>query len=103
MKRKELEHMGWTSTTKNITAPSIVKMTAHFNQLAHFTAQKILDAEKIQLRLSVLTYFIHVANYCLHYDNYDGTKSIISGLQSTPVHRLNRSWAVLLQIRYLIT
>jgi RasGEF domain len=90
--------MGWTGNSKKTSSPSIVKITTHFNQLAHFTSQKILEAEKIQTRLQVLSYFIHVANYCLHYDNYDGVKSIVSGLQSTPVHRLNRSWSVFMTL-----
>lgn len=26
--------------------------------------------------------------------SFEGTKSILSGLQATPVHRLNRTWAL---------
>lgn len=101
IKRQEMEAMGWTSKTKDILAPSIVNITNNFNSLSMWVTQEILNAEKIKLRFQILGYFIHVAyviffnKCCLEYKNFDGVKSIISGLQATPVHRLERTWALI--------
>ncbi|KAJ3318360.1 RasGEF [Boothiomyces sp. JEL0866] len=90
--RKELETMGWTGADKEQVTPNIVKSTVHFNNLALWVSQKVLEASKIQTRIQIIGYFIWVAQHCRNYDNYDCVKSIISGLQSTPIHRLSRTW-----------
>lgn len=93
--------MEWNGSRKKDLTPSIVAIVGHFNQIAIFVTGMILSATKIQTRLSIVGYFIHVANVllnlnktCLLYENYDGLRSILSGLQATPVHRLHRTWAV---------
>jgi hypothetical protein len=32
----------------------------------------------------------------MNYNNFDGARAVIAGLQSTPVYRLGRTWAVIL-------
>jgi hypothetical protein len=104
--RKEFESIQWTSPKKNQITPCIVKMTTHFNlvlmvdKISLWIAQQILDASKIKDRMQLITYFIHVAQVVisnqalLEFDNFDTLKSIISALQSTPVYRLSRTWAL---------
>ncbi len=86
--------MGWTGANKKLLAPDIIKLTSHFNFLSNWVAKKILEAEKIQTRLQILSFFINAAEQCFQLDNYDGVRSIMSGLQSAPIHRLHRTWAV---------
>ncbi|KAI8895453.1 ras guanine nucleotide exchange factor domain-containing protein [Globomyces pollinis-pini] len=93
--RKEFEEMKWGGINKATDAPRIVESTLHFNQLALWVAQEILNCEKIQNRFQVLGFFIHVANHCLKYDDFSGLKAIVSGLQSGPIYRLTRTWEML--------
>lgn len=69
-------------------------MTTHFNQIALWTTQQILDAKDTKTRFAVLCYFINLAKHLLAYNNLDGVRSVVAGLQSTPVYRLERTWAV---------
>ncbi|KAJ3137777.1 Ras-specific guanine nucleotide-releasing factor RalGPS1 [Geranomyces variabilis] len=92
--REELASIAWTGPEKLTRAPAIVATTQHFNQVALWVAEQIVLAEKIKRRFQLVCHFIGVAKYCLDLNNFNGLRSITAGLQSTPVHRLERTWAM---------
>ncbi|KAI8907616.1 hypothetical protein DFJ77DRAFT_474645 [Powellomyces hirtus] len=92
--REELASIAWTGPDKSVRAPRIVATTHHFNQVALWVAEQIVLAEKIKRRFQLVCHFIGVAKYCLDLNNFNGLRSITAGLQSTPVHRLERTWAM---------
>ncbi|KAI8922679.1 hypothetical protein BC831DRAFT_506487 [Entophlyctis helioformis] len=91
----ELESLAWTKPEKDRLTPAIVQITNHFNQIAIWVAQQILDAKAAKRRFQLICYYIRVAKYCLDYNNFDSVRSVVAGLQSTPVHRLERTWAMI--------
>ncbi|KAJ3296472.1 RasGEF [Borealophlyctis nickersoniae] len=91
IERAELASMAWTGPDKAIKAPNIVSMTQQFNKTALWITQEILDASKIKRRFQLICHFIAVAK---EYNDFDGLRSIIAAMQSTPVHRLERTWAM---------
>ncbi|KAJ3029651.1 hypothetical protein HDV00_009467 [Rhizophlyctis rosea] len=92
--RHELASLAWSTADKHQKAPNIVGVTAHFNQIALWITQEILDSPKIKRRFQLICYFISVAKYCHDFNNFNGLRSVAAGLQSTPVHRLERTWAM---------
>ena len=57
-------------------------------------SEQILDAKQIKRRFHLLCYFIRVCSNLLDLNNFDGLRGVMAGLQSTPIHRLERTWAV---------
>ncbi|KAJ3021680.1 RasGEF [Thoreauomyces humboldtii] len=92
--RDELASIAWTGSDKLARAPQIVATTQNFNQVALWVAEQIVLAEKIKRRFQLVCHFIGVAKCCLDLNNFNGLRSITAGLQSTPVHRLERTWAM---------
>ncbi|KAJ3044144.1 hypothetical protein HK097_001581 [Rhizophlyctis rosea] len=92
--RQELASLAWSSPDKNEKTPNIVAVTTQFNRIALWITQEILNADKIKRRFQLICYFISVAKYCHNYNNFNGLRSVAAGLQSTPVHRLERTWAM---------
>ncbi|KAK5673345.1 hypothetical protein QVD99_000796 [Batrachochytrium dendrobatidis] len=93
--RAELTSMAWTSSDKEKITPAIVQITNHFNQIAIWVAHQILKAKTSKERFQLICYFIRVSKGCLDCNNFDSVRSIVAGLQSTPVHRLERTWAMI--------
>lgn len=87
-----------------------------FNQVAMWTANEILHSATPKKRINKIMYYINVAKvrmkvcaegmnsnfnfhvgvyqYCLEFCNFNSLRSILGGLQCTPVYRLQRTWAV---------
>jgi bifunctional pyridoxal-dependent enzyme with beta-cystathionase and maltose regulon repressor activities len=60
LKRKEMENVAWTGENKEIQSPTIVKMTRHFNSVALWISQQILNESKIKTRYQLIGFFISV-------------------------------------------
>ncbi|KAJ3182279.1 RasGEF [Gaertneriomyces sp. JEL0708] len=92
--RDELASIAWTGAYKYDRTPSIVAATQHFNKITLWVTHEIVSSVKIKRRLQLLSHFINVAKCCLDLNNFNGLRSITAGLQATPVHRLERTWAM---------
>ena len=54
----------------------------------------ILDSSNAKRRLNKICQFIRIAKHSRDIRNYNGLKCILSGLQSSAIHRLDRTWSV---------
>ena len=63
-------------------------------QVAAWVATKILESEQITERVQVLRYFVDVAFRCYELRNFNTVTSIIAALESTPVHRMRKTWDI---------
>jgi son of sevenless-like protein len=62
------------------------------NDLTNFVSTTIVKQGDIKKRVSVIKYFVDVAEKCRHLNNFSSMTAIISALYSSPVHRLNKTW-----------
>lgn len=92
--RDELNSLSWSGPNKRTSAPTITACTESFNKVALWVAGTIVSSDRIKRRFSLVCHFISVAKYCSDLNNYNGVRAITAGLQSTPVHRLERTWAM---------
>ncbi|KAI9089630.1 ras guanine nucleotide exchange factor domain-containing protein [Phlyctochytrium arcticum] len=92
--REELASVAWTGAEKYNRAPVIVATTQHFNQVTLWVSEEIVTSKDLKRRFQLLCHFIGVAKASLDLSNYNGVRSITAGLQSAPVHRLERTWAM---------
>lgn len=57
-------------------------------------SREILESQNVKRRIEKICHFIDIAQLCYEYRNFFGLKSILAGLQCTPVHRLSKTWQV---------
>jgi len=63
--------------------------------LTYFTATEILLAEELVDRQAILLQFIAIADKCYELNSFNCVLAIYSGLTSSPVHRLKKTWEIL--------
>eukprot|EP00794_Sanderia_malayensis_P015613 gene15613-17187_t len=84
-------------------APVTIKATVdHFNAVVKTVTSTILDAvgsktklKDNQARAKVISAWISIAQECRNLKNFSSLKATLSGLQSTPIHRLKKTWPLL--------
>lgn len=66
-----------------------------FNFFIRVTAQVgqiVLEQKSLSSRVTVIESLLKVANYCREMNNFNGIMEILSGLHSSAVHRLKKTW-----------
>ncbi|XHG05948.1 hypothetical protein AWENTII_009162 [Aspergillus wentii] len=74
-------------------ATGVNAMILHSNQLANWVGEMILAQSDLRKRVAMVRHFINVAEKCNSLKNFATMMSIISGLGTTPVYRLHRTWS----------
>ncbi|KAJ3097777.1 RasGEF [Phlyctochytrium planicorne] len=95
VRREEFASLEWSGRNKLQSSPNIVHATNFFNQVALWVSQEILNSNEIKQRCGAISHFIAVLKSLLDLNNFNGVRSVLAGLQSTPVFRLTRTWECL--------
>ncbi|XP_068770519.1 ras-specific guanine nucleotide-releasing factor RalGPS1 isoform X2 [Struthio camelus] len=81
---EELASCGWNKKEKHILAPNIVAFTRRFNQKVTFFSSA-----------SAMLYHVTKTKKLLELNNLHSLMSVVSALQSAPIFRLTKTWALL--------
>ncbi|GAA5929320.1 uncharacterized protein JCM15063_004119 [Sporobolomyces koalae] len=73
-------------------AVNISAMIDMSNAITRWVTETILAQDDQKKRASIIKHFIATAERCLALNNFSTLIHIIAGLNSTPVHRLRRTW-----------
>ena len=73
-------------------APNVKSLILHSNQLTNWVTEMILTQSDVKKRVVVIKHFVTVADKCRTLNNFSTVTSIISALDSAPIHRLSRTW-----------
>ncbi|KAJ5984678.1 hypothetical protein N7481_006777 [Penicillium waksmanii] len=76
------------------SAPHIRASIRYSNQVSNWVVALIIAESELKKRTQVIGHFINVASACRDLQNYSTVISILSGLESAPIYRLSRTWAM---------
>ncbi|ODQ57816.1 hypothetical protein WICANDRAFT_16687, partial [Wickerhamomyces anomalus NRRL Y-366-8] len=70
----------------------IQKFIANSNDLTNFVSTEVVNHNDIKKRVTIIKYFVNVAEKCRSLNNFSSMTAIISALYSSPIHRLKKTW-----------
>ncbi|XP_034386367.1 ras-specific guanine nucleotide-releasing factor RalGPS2 isoform X2 [Cyclopterus lumpus] len=92
---EELSSCGWNKKEKHSSAPNVVAFTRRFNQTSFWGVREILHAQTLKIRAEVLSLYIRTAKKLCDMNNLHAVMAVVSALQSAPIFRLAKTWALL--------
>lgn len=97
-KLQPVEFLGkaWSDKERNDVAVNVKAMILMSNQISGWVGRSILSEDQMKKRAKLITRFIEIAEKCRILNNFNTLMAILSGLNASHIHRLKRTWELVL-------
>lgn len=89
---QEIDPARVISSTDRKETVAIQKMIERFNITSHWVATAIVIEPEKKKRVTVIKFFLEVAESCLECNNFNTALAITAGLTISPISRLSKTW-----------
>jgi len=83
----------WNKDDKLKLAPNMMALIGRFNRTSYWVATQIVQERILEKRTKILKNFIKVAIELRNLNNFNGIMEVMTGLQTSAVHRMKKTWA----------
>eukprot|EP01103_Thecamoeba_quadrilineata_P016613 TRINITY_DN5595_c0_g1_i4.p1 TRINITY_DN5595_c0_g1~~TRINITY_DN5595_c0_g1_i4.p1 ORF type:complete len:428 (+),score=70.87 TRINITY_DN5595_c0_g1_i4:147-1286(+) len=90
----EFYHQSWNGSDSAKLSPGLLKCINHFNIISRWIITETVNHLNLTQRVSVVKMFLNIAETCIELNNYNSAMEIYSGLNSSYVSRLKKTWKV---------
>lgn len=94
---KECLNQNWNK--KDGSAPNVRKMIDDFNRIGFWVQTTILKGDDVSRRQARIEMFIKLADELFKMNNFHSCFAVLSGLNSSAIHRLRKTWNVSIIVR----
>ncbi|XP_029189589.2 son of sevenless homolog 1-like [Acropora millepora] len=92
----ELVGSVWTKEDiKHLTSPNLLKMIHHTNKITLWFEKSMLEFPNLEERVAVLSRIIDILTVFQELNNFNGILEVVSAINSSPVYRLQHTFAEL--------
>ncbi|KXJ14446.1 Son of sevenless-like 1 [Exaiptasia diaphana] len=92
----ELVGSVWTKEDiKHLTSPNLLRMIQHTNNITIWLEKSILEMANLEERVAVLSRIIDILYVFQELNNFNGILEVVSALNSSPIYRLQHTFAEL--------
>lgn len=92
----ELVGSVWTKEDiKYLTSPNLLKMIHHTNKITMWFEKSMLEFANLEERVAVLNRVIDILTVFQELNNFNGILEVVSAINSSPIFRLNHTFAEL--------
>lgn len=92
----ELVGSVWTKEDiKHLTSPNLLKMIHHTNKITLWFEKSMLEFPNLEERVAVLNRVIDILTVFQELNNFNGILEVVSAINSSPVYRLQHTFAEL--------
>ncbi|XP_031567931.1 son of sevenless homolog 1-like isoform X2 [Actinia tenebrosa] len=96
VKPSELVGSVWTKEDqKHITSPNLLKMIHHTNNITLWFEKSLCEMANLEERVAVLRRIIDILSVFQELNNFNGILEVVSALNSSPIYRLQHTFAEL--------
>jgi len=89
---KEFLSLSWQKPDKDIRSPNLLAMIRNFNQISGWVVTCLVQESNLKKRARMLRDFVKLTAECWKLNNYNAVFALIAGLNSSPIHRLKKTW-----------
>lgn len=79
----------WSTKQSEELSPHLTQFTEHFNNISYWTRSRILEQDNQRDREKYMEKFLKIMKHLRKMNNFNSYLSILSGLDSGPVNRLD--------------
>eukprot|EP01104_Vermistella_antarctica_P007229 TRINITY_DN1798_c0_g3_i1.p1 TRINITY_DN1798_c0_g3~~TRINITY_DN1798_c0_g3_i1.p1 ORF type:complete len:937 (-),score=181.60 TRINITY_DN1798_c0_g3_i1:190-3000(-) len=88
----EMLNLAWSKAKYKHRAPNVIELIERFNSFSVLTATAVCSTQTLKERKKVVMFFLDIAKHLRELNNFNSLMSIISGFNSSAVHRLKHTF-----------